>query len=437
MEEAKELQAPVPANKKAPTGPVSSTPVTRETLYEEVWTEPMTAMAARYGVSGSFLARVCARLNVPRPPRGYWARHAVGKATRRLALPVARPQDELAWSRGGEPVRAPRPLPKPPETTTRPRRRPAVARPSLHPLIRGAREYFDAARERDDYLRPAKKRLVDLVVSKKTLPRALEVANELFLVLEVRGHSVDFAPPHERWGRNEVDVREAGGRPRNWPTFWSPWRPTVVFVGTVAVGLTLYEMSEETECRYLEGKYVRVSELGPTPRRGYSASSWTTMREVPTGRLCLQAYAPYGRADWVERWPESKQGDLQARLKTIARALEAAAPVIAKQVEEGERQAELERQRWAEEERKRRREEAAQRRAEARRASRAELAAIIERWAEAKRVEAFFEDAARRAASLADAESTALLERLNRARELLGSVDALERFRSWKTPEER
>ena len=107
----------------------------------------------------------------------------------------------------------------------------------------------------------------------------------------------------------------------------------------------------------------------------------------------------------------------QAKLKTIARALEAAAPVIAKQVEEGERQAELERQRWAEEERKRRREEAARRRAEALKASRAELAAIIERWAEAKRVEAFFEDAGRRAASLDDGESTAMLERLKRARE--------------------
>jgi hypothetical protein len=437
MEEPEEDPAPVTANKRNRVGAAPRIPMTRETLYEEVWSEPMTAVAARCGVSGSFLTRVCARLNVPRPPRGYWARHAVGKATKRLALPVARPQDELAWSRGGEPVRAARPLPKPPETTRRPRRRSAGARPSLHPLIRGAREHFDAARERDDYLRPTKKLLVDLVVSKSALARALEVANELFLLLEERGHSVSFAPLHERWNRNEVDVRDAGGRPRNWPTFWSPWRPTVVFIGTVAVGLTIFETTEEVECRYLDGKYVRVSELGPVPRRGYGVSSWTTRREMPTGRLCLQAFAPYARADWVERWRESRQGDLQARLKTIARALEAATPVIANQVEEGERQAALERQRWEEAERKQRREEAARRRAEALKASRAELAAIIERWAEAKRVEAFFEDAERRAAKLADGESTAIRKRLKRARELLGGVDALERFRSWKAPDER
>ena len=56
-------------------------------------------------------------------------------------------------------------------------------------------------------------------------------------------------------------------------------------------------------------------------------------------------------------------------------------------------------------------------RAESVKASRVELAAIIERWAEAKRVEAFFDDAERRAASLAEGQSIVMLERLNRARE--------------------
>jgi methylaspartate ammonia-lyase len=37
--------------------------VDRETLYQEVWAQPMTTVAVRYGVSSSFLARVCERLN--------------------------------------------------------------------------------------------------------------------------------------------------------------------------------------------------------------------------------------------------------------------------------------------------------------------------------------------------------------------------------------
>jgi hypothetical protein len=65
------------------------------------------------------------------------------------------------------------------------------------------------------------------------------------------------------------------------------------------------------------------------------------------------------------------------------------------------------------------------------------IARVVERWAEAKRVEAFFEDAGRRAASLEEGASTAMLERLARGRALIGGVDALERFRSWKAPEDR
>jgi len=54
--------------------------VTREDLYELVWREPMLRVAERHAVSSSFLARVCSVMNVPRPPRGYWAKLEFGQA---------------------------------------------------------------------------------------------------------------------------------------------------------------------------------------------------------------------------------------------------------------------------------------------------------------------------------------------------------------------
>ena len=48
--------------------------VSREALYDEVWRHPMLRVAERYGVSSSFMARVCTSMNVPRPPRGHWAK---------------------------------------------------------------------------------------------------------------------------------------------------------------------------------------------------------------------------------------------------------------------------------------------------------------------------------------------------------------------------
>lgn len=60
----------------------------RERLYEEVWTEPTQKVAERYGVSDVAIAKACASLNIPKPPRGYWARHAAGhKLPKRPPLP--------------------------------------------------------------------------------------------------------------------------------------------------------------------------------------------------------------------------------------------------------------------------------------------------------------------------------------------------------------
>lgn len=62
----------------------------RETLYEEVWAEPVETVAGRYGVSGVALAKTCRKLRVPLPGRGYWAKKAHGKEPIRPELPEFR-----------------------------------------------------------------------------------------------------------------------------------------------------------------------------------------------------------------------------------------------------------------------------------------------------------------------------------------------------------
>ena len=116
-----------------------TSPVSREQLYEEVWAEPMTKVALKYGVSSSFMARVCTRLNVPRPERGYWAKHAVGKTTKRPSLPEAEPGEELEWNRYGQARRAKLPLPTlPQKKESRVRDRSEL--PERHPLLQGAQQ---------------------------------------------------------------------------------------------------------------------------------------------------------------------------------------------------------------------------------------------------------------------------------------------------------
>ena len=110
---------------------------------------------------------------------------------------------------------------------------------------------------------------------------------------------------------------------------------------------------------------------------------------------------------------------------------------IARLVEEGERQAEIERQRWETQQEQWRKEEADRRAAKALKESREELLQIINGWAESNRIEQFFQDAERRATNLSDNERLKVLERLKRARGLVGSVDALDHFMSWRSPDER
>lgn len=59
----------------------------REALYDLVWSEPIAKVAPKIGVSDVALAKICQKLSVPRPPRGYWARLAHGHAVTKPPLP--------------------------------------------------------------------------------------------------------------------------------------------------------------------------------------------------------------------------------------------------------------------------------------------------------------------------------------------------------------
>jgi hypothetical protein len=401
----------------------------------------MTKVAVRYKVSGSFLARVCERLNVPRPARGYWAQLEVGKAPTKPSLPDALPGDEIEWARGAPSTRrAPRALPKPPERIAAAQTPQKVRHRGPHPLIEGARGFFDGSREAESgHLRPTKRRLVDLYVSSAALDRALAFAKKLFRTLENLGHRVALAPLDRNLWRPSLDERSDKqpnkGRDNDGYGRWSPDRPTVVYVGTVAIALTVFEVSEEIEVGYTNGKYVPVRQLPIVDR--IARGAWNTKRHMASGKLCLRASSPYGVANWERLWREARKGELSSKIPAIASELGSAAGVLAKLVEEGEQRAEERRREWERQQEVWRQEAAERRRLQNIKESREQLASIIAAWGEAMQIEAFFEDTERRAEKLEEPARYALVDRVRRARELLGGVDALGRFGQWKSPEER
>lgn len=66
--------------------------LTREDLYELVWSKPVTDLAKDFGISDVALAKRCRRLGIPLPGRGYWARLDAGQKPYRPKLPNRKPQ---------------------------------------------------------------------------------------------------------------------------------------------------------------------------------------------------------------------------------------------------------------------------------------------------------------------------------------------------------
>jgi hypothetical protein len=335
--------------------------VHRDKLYGEVWAEPMLTVAKRYDVSSNYLARICERLNVPRPGRGYWQQRAAGADVDPEPLPEIEPGDEIEWARdGSQPATSPM-------SSKSPRRWSDGERPAKHPLLDGARGYFDEVRQGNPktYVVPRKRNLVDVFVTPGTLDRALKIASEMFLFLEDRGQRVVLAPAGRQYHRAHVEVRE--GVTPNQHDYdydrgrWEPAVPTVVLVDDVVIGVSIFETMVELDAVYRDGKrvpYEKPVELPTSKHRRFIAREsqpYVSKHWFPTGRLGVHAYSAEHVA-WEQTWLEASAGLLASMFDDIAKTFERARPKITKLREEQRREAERRQKEFEEQQKKWRRE---------------------------------------------------------------------------------
>lgn len=69
------------------------TKITRQMLYDLVWSTPMTKLAARYGISDVALRKKCVKHDIPTPGLGYWAKLTAGQRIPRPKLPKSKAPD--------------------------------------------------------------------------------------------------------------------------------------------------------------------------------------------------------------------------------------------------------------------------------------------------------------------------------------------------------
>lgn len=172
--------------------------LTRDELYRLVWETPMTRLAMRFGVSGNGLAKICDRLLVSYPPRGYWARLAAGQSVTKTNLlpPTANTPSSATITPTPPPPSKPE-LPADARATVDRVRAEALATPVperlSQPHVIVARWLADhekrkaeARRERD----PWRKKLIDPGDLSPDMRRRYRLLDALFKAVEKNGGKV-------------------------------------------------------------------------------------------------------------------------------------------------------------------------------------------------------------------------------------------------------
>jgi hypothetical protein len=238
--------------------------VTREELYEQVWSEPMQKLAAKYRISDVGLAKTCRRMRIPLPGRGYWAKKQFGKSVQLIPLPKLPPstkvkdfvvrQSDVA-AHGGEPASGPVADQARFEAEDANRILVADVLTDPHPLV--ARTVAALRRAKPDgqgYLVPASASL-DVHVTPDAADRAMCIFDALLKALDIRGcaTSIRLAP--------QDDARAS----------------TVVRVGEEDIAIALSERVD----------VVEHHDDPPTPKRNTGArsrESWRPVNPPPISR---------------------------------------------------------------------------------------------------------------------------------------------------------
>lgn len=157
--------------------------ISRQELYELVWSKPLTKLSREFGVSDSFLGRICRELKVPLPGMGYWRKVECGTAEQRPPLPEPDPGTDNYFrvssterfklkDEGAPMIPVPEKLGEP------------------HPLITKTMQLLKKTPY--GYLHPTEgpEYPLNIRVSVESMPRALLLIDALIKALYERGYSV-------------------------------------------------------------------------------------------------------------------------------------------------------------------------------------------------------------------------------------------------------
>lgn len=316
------------------------TTLTRKALYERVWAEPMTKIAADFGVSNFSLKGLCERFDIPTPRSGHWQKKEVGRAPEPPMLPQTRPLDEVIEI-------------EPKRRVSRPvlhQAPPPEASPREHRLIRDLRKACERAKPAASGFYTVSSP-VSVVLSRSTTERAIAWLDSLMSAAEAGGMLIDFDKSGARF------TVEGQGIP--------------------------FRIEEKSDKLPHTPTPAELRQKVERERWGFSYQSdpWPKYDHVPSGRLSIQIDAnPY--SGLRRSFADGKTQKLEGLIEGILEALQSHAAFMI----ERKHKAELARQRAAEEQRHRDRRNAFAARETRRSAFVGQMVEALDRRADLKRV---------------------------------------------------
>jgi hypothetical protein len=161
--------------------------ISREELYERVWTLPLRKLAPEFGISDVGLAKLCKRHSIPLPGLGYWTRVQFGKNPKRILLPSPEKADKSQTEIVIHPTPANGILKNLKSNVTAEPIRVQLSdsEPVSHPFAVRTQKLLSHATKNERGLLILKSGLVSHIsVSEAALPRALRILSGLLRVLE-------------------------------------------------------------------------------------------------------------------------------------------------------------------------------------------------------------------------------------------------------------
>lgn len=172
--------------------------ITREELYEKVWQKPTVKIAEEFGISDVMISKLCRKMDIPKPPPGYWRRIETGAKIKPIPLPKTTDKTEefvyINMITEDDIVRLSPEIQEMVDQEELPENQIKISEDfsGAHPLIIKTKKFLDKDKteEFEPIDIPKSEGYLNLSVSHSQATRALLIMDALFKALEKRGYEI-------------------------------------------------------------------------------------------------------------------------------------------------------------------------------------------------------------------------------------------------------